>query len=157
MRKLIMKQKIALFIATMVLALSITACRQNGDGVSNETSTVAEETIEQMTAEETEMVAVQSEQTESVDVEDTEVNEYGFDVYANADKVTFGDPIKENFEYSGGHESAYLMPIFLDGNDYNIYAIFVAEGNLINIDDTSSKMPKEAYVYTWGVDVDYKQ
>lgn len=283
-----MKQKIALFIATMVLALSVTACGQNGDGVSNETSTVAEETTEQMTAEETEMVAVQSEQTESVDVEDTEVNEYGFDVYANAeekfdrlneaywdildgtdhpgalfleitqnniekdtadgydftnnelsmtlsngeqitlltscysilqgyygnrinndedwydikewvaqfdseddlnyefseaeedgnvyavdsymytvayyaatianaDEITFGEPVEDNFEYSGGYESAYMMPIILDGNDYNIYAIFDAEGNLINIDDTNLDMPEEAYVYTWGVDVDYKQ
>lgn len=284
-----MKQKIALFIATMVLALSVTACGQNGDGVSNETSTVAEETTEQMTAEETEMVAVQSEQTESVDVEDTEVNEYGFDVYANAeekfdrlneaywdildgtdhpgalfleitqnnienggtgnnydpsneelnmylsngeridmsysmfsvlqgyygnrinndkgwydikewvsqfdsedeltseffeaeedgniypidcymllvvmyaatianaDEISFGEPVEDNFEYSGGHESAYMMPIILDGNDYNIYAIFDAEGNLINIDDTNLDMPEEAYVYTWGVDVDYKQ
>lgn len=283
-----MKQKIALFIATMVFTVSITACGQSGDKVSNETSTVEEEPTEQITVEETEVVAVQPEQTESVDVEGTEVGEYGFDVYANAEEkfkrlndaywdildgtdhpgalfleitqnniekgtadgydftdeelnmtlangeqitlliscysilqgyyanrinngddwydinewvsqfnteddlnaefneaaedgntywvdcymsttaiyaatiananeVTFGEPVEENFEYSGGHESAYLMPIFLDGNDYSIYAIFDAEGNLINIDDTNLDMPEEAYVYTWGVDVDYKQ
>lgn len=275
-----MKQKMALFIATMVLASSITACGQNGDGVSNETSTVVEETTEQIASEKIEEKAT--------DVEETEVNEYGFDVYANAeekfqrlneaywdildgtdhpgalfleitqnnvekltidgydftndelnmtlsngqslnpnqvcysvlmgyygnrinngeswydikewvaqfdteeelmadffeaeedgniywidcymgtvasyaatianaDEVTFGEPIEENFEYSGDHESAYLMPIFLDGNDYSIYAIFDAEGNLINIDDTNLDMPDGVFIYTWGEGADYKQ
>lgn len=283
-----MKQKIVIFITTMALVISVTACGQNGDKVSNETSTVEEETTEQITVEETEMVVVQPEQTESVDVEGTEVGEYGFDVYANAeekfkrlneaywdildgtdhpgalfleitqnniekdtadgydftneelnmvlsngqslnsshacfsvlmgyygnrinngegwydikkwvaqfdtedeltsdffeaaedgniyavdcymgvvaiyaptianaDEVTFGEPVEENFEYSGGYESAYMMPIILDGNDYSIYAIFDAEGNLINIDDLNNTMPDEVFIYTWGEDVDYKQ
>lgn len=75
----------------------------------------------------------------------------------NANEVTFGEPIEENFEYSGGHESAYKMPIVLDGADYHLYAVFDAEGNLINIDDLESEIPVDKLVYTWGEDVDHKQ
>lgn len=76
---------------------------------------------------------------------------------ANADEITFGEPVEEKYLYSGNHESAYYMPIIIDGVDYELYAIFDVEGNLINIDDLNSTIPDDKIVYTWEEDADYKQ